>query len=37
MKIRFPERGRSGRSVVSIKNLDFGYEDQVNYLTLLNK
>ncbi|KAG6773619.1 hypothetical protein POTOM_020910 [Populus tomentosa] len=29
MKIRFPERGRSGRSVVAIKNLEFGYEDKV--------
>ena len=29
MKIRFPERGRSGRSVVTIKNLDFNYEDKV--------
>uniref|UniRef100_A0A5B6ZGA3 Putative ABC transporter F family member 5 n=1 Tax=Davidia involucrata TaxID=16924 RepID=A0A5B6ZGA3_DAVIN len=29
MKIRFPERGRSGRSVVMIKNLEFGYEDKV--------
>ncbi|CAA0839187.1 ABC transporter F family member 5 [Striga hermonthica] len=29
MKIRFPERGRSGRSVVSVKGLDFGYEDEV--------
>ncbi|GMI86638.1 ATP-binding cassette F5 [Hibiscus trionum] len=29
MKIRFPERGRSGRSVVTIKNLEFGYEDEM--------
>ncbi|KAG8383438.1 hypothetical protein BUALT_Bualt04G0013300 [Buddleja alternifolia] len=29
MKIRFPERGRSGRSVVSVNNLKFGYEDEV--------
>ncbi|KAL0395577.1 UNVERIFIED_CONTAM: ABC transporter F family member 5 [Sesamum calycinum] len=29
MKIRFPERGRSGRSVVTIKNLEFSYEDKV--------
>ncbi|XP_047324943.1 ABC transporter F family member 5 [Impatiens glandulifera] len=29
MKIRFPERGRSGRSVVTVKNLDFGYENKV--------
>ncbi|XP_027354821.1 ABC transporter F family member 5 [Abrus precatorius] len=28
MKIRFPERGRSGRSVVTIKNLGFGFEDK---------
>ncbi|KAK7410847.1 hypothetical protein VNO78_01995 [Psophocarpus tetragonolobus] len=26
MKITFPERGRSGRSVVSVKNLEFGFE-----------
>lgn len=35
MKIRFPERGRSGRSVVSIKNLEFGFGDKV-LLTWLN-
>ncbi|XP_052189254.1 ABC transporter F family member 5 isoform X2 [Diospyros lotus] len=29
MKIRFPERGRSGRSVVTIKNLEFSYEDEI--------
>ncbi|KVH92199.1 AAA+ ATPase domain-containing protein, partial [Cynara cardunculus var. scolymus] len=29
MKIRFPERGRSGRSVVTVKNLEFSYEDEV--------
>ncbi|KAG9141595.1 hypothetical protein Leryth_026144 [Lithospermum erythrorhizon] len=29
MKIRFPERGRSGKSVLSIKNLEFSYEDKV--------
>ncbi|KAK6924156.1 ABC-transporter extension domain [Dillenia turbinata] len=29
MKIRFPERGRSGRSVLTIKNLEFGYGDKV--------
>ncbi|OIW15342.1 hypothetical protein TanjilG_23886 [Lupinus angustifolius] len=28
MKIRFPERGRSGRSVAMIKNLEFGFEDK---------
>ncbi|GMH24522.1 hypothetical protein Nepgr_026365 [Nepenthes gracilis] len=29
MKIRFPERGRSGKSVVTMKNLEFGYGDNV--------
>lgn len=29
MKIRFPERGTSGRLVLSIKNLEFSYEDKV--------
>ncbi|KAH9606267.1 hypothetical protein KSS87_020102 [Heliosperma pusillum] len=29
MKIRFPERGRSGKAVVTINNLDFGYGDNV--------
>ncbi|KAK7350846.1 hypothetical protein VNO77_09842 [Canavalia gladiata] len=29
MKIRFPERGRSGRSVATIKNLEFGFEDDI--------
>ncbi|KAL6518523.1 ABC transporter F member 5 [Orobanche gracilis] len=29
MKIRFPERGRSGKSVVTVKGLEFGYEDEV--------
>ncbi|KAK1289197.1 ABC transporter F family member 5 [Acorus calamus] len=29
IRFRFPERGRSGRSVVTIKNLEFSYEDQV--------
>jgi hypothetical protein len=33
MKIRFPERGRSGRSVVAINNLEFGFEDKVSYFT----
>jgi hypothetical protein len=33
MKIRFPERGRSGRSVVAIRNLEFGYEDKVSHVT----
>lgn len=31
MKIRFPERGTSGRSVVTVKNIDFGFEDKVSY------
>ena len=30
MKIRFPERGRSGRSVVTINNFKFGFGDKVN-------
>ena len=30
MKIRFPEHGRSGRSVVTINNLEFGFGDKVN-------
>lgn len=29
MKIRFPERGRSGKSVLNVKNLEFGYEDKI--------
>ncbi|KAM7261996.1 hypothetical protein ACFE04_021073 [Oxalis oulophora] len=29
MKIRFPERGQSGRAVVAIKNLSFNFEDKV--------
>lgn len=29
MKIRFPERGTSGRSVVTVKNVDFGFEDKM--------
>ncbi|RWR78415.1 ABC transporter F family member 5 [Cinnamomum micranthum f. kanehirae] len=29
IKFRFPERGKSGRSVVMIKNLEFGYGDKV--------
>ncbi|XP_062197409.1 ABC transporter F family member 5-like [Phragmites australis] len=28
LKIRFPERGRSGRTVLAIKNLQFGFEDK---------
>lgn len=32
MKIRFPERGVSGRSVLAIKNLEFGYGDKVSDL-----
>jgi hypothetical protein len=30
MKIRFPEHGSSGRSVVTIKNLEYGFGDKVN-------
>lgn len=30
LKIRFPERGRSGRTVLTIKNLQFGFEDKVS-------
>lgn len=37
MKIRFPERGMSGRSVVTVKNLEFGFGDEVNWHTLPNK
>ncbi|WCJ31764.1 ABC transporter F family member 5 [Euphorbia peplus] len=29
MKIRFPERGSSGRIVAEVKNLEFSYEDKV--------
>ncbi|WOL02712.1 ABC transporter F family member 5 isoform X2 [Canna indica] len=29
LKIRFPERGRSGRMVLTVKNLNFGYDDKV--------
>lgn len=29
MKIMFPECGLSGRSVVTVKNLEFGFEDKV--------
>ncbi|CAL9054695.1 ABC transporter F family member 5 isoform X2 [Musa acuminata AAA Group] len=29
LKIRFPERGRSGRTVLTIKNLNYGYDDKV--------
>ncbi|XP_043722047.1 ABC transporter F family member 5 [Telopea speciosissima] len=29
IRFRFPERGRSGLSVVTIKNLEFGYGDKV--------
>ncbi|KAF8115753.1 hypothetical protein N665_0025s0205 [Sinapis alba] len=29
MKIRFPECGLSGRSVVTVKNLEFGFEDKI--------
>ena len=30
LKIRFPERGRSGRTVLTINNLQFGFEDKVS-------
>jgi len=30
LKIRFPERGRSGRTVLAINNLQFGFEDKVS-------
>ncbi|CAL9107488.1 unnamed protein product [Musa acuminata var. zebrina] len=29
LKIRFPERGRSGRTVLMVKNLNFGYGDNL--------
>ncbi|PKA49098.1 ABC transporter F family member 5 [Apostasia shenzhenica] len=29
MKIRFPERGRSGRTVLTLNNLEFGFGDEV--------
>ncbi|KAK8930631.1 ABC transporter F family member 5 [Platanthera zijinensis] len=29
LKIRFPERGRSGRTVLTIKNLQFGFGDEM--------
>lgn len=29
LRIRFPERGRSGKYVAQVKNLDFGFEDKV--------
>ncbi|CAI8598782.1 unnamed protein product [Vicia faba] len=29
MKIRFPVRGNSGRSVVTVRNLGFGFEDKI--------
>jgi hypothetical protein len=37
MKIRFPVRGSSGRSVVTIRNLDFGFEDKVSSVIFLYK
>ncbi|XP_010422924.1 PREDICTED: ABC transporter F family member 2-like isoform X2 [Camelina sativa] len=37
MKIRFPECGLSGRSVVTVKNLEFGFEDKVRCMKLFNK
>jgi len=30
MKIRFPQRGRSGKTVVTIKNMDFSFGDKVS-------
>lgn len=36
LKIRFPERGRSGRTVLMVKNLNFGYGDNVSNFCLLN-
>lgn len=35
MKIRFPERERSGRTVVNVKNLEFAFEDKVKYKKLM--
>lgn len=35
MKIRFPERERSGRTVVNVKNLGFSFEDKVKHKTLM--
>ncbi|OMO69221.1 hypothetical protein CCACVL1_19599 [Corchorus capsularis] len=29
MKIKFPQLGRSGRSVVTVKNLKFGFGNEV--------
>lgn len=34
MKIRFPERERSGRTVVNVKNLGFSFEDKVKHKAL---
>ena len=34
LKIRFPERGRSGRTVLTIKNLNYGYDDKVSNISL---
>ncbi|KAH0930521.1 hypothetical protein HID58_016248 [Brassica napus] len=31
MKIRFPERGTSGRSVVMVKNIDLDFRDKVSW------
>jgi ATPase subunit of ABC transporter with duplicated ATPase domains len=32
LKIKFPERGRSGRTVLAIKNLQFGFGNKVSVL-----
>lgn len=37
MKIRFPERERSGRTVVNVKNLGFSFEDKVTHKTLMQR
>lgn len=34
MKIRFPECGLSGRTVVTVKKLEFGFEDKVRMIEL---
>jgi ATPase subunit of ABC transporter with duplicated ATPase domains len=38
LKIRFPERGRSGRTVLAINNLKFGFGDKVRlfYISIPN-
>lgn len=37
MKIRFPERGRSGQLVVALKGLEFGFENEVITWTIRKK